>query len=142
MKYRRHSQLFTFLVREINILQSQQFHYNNLITLFVLLLHRFISYFVDFISQILLINFTYIFARYSNHACGLYGQPPCSVVPAPSGVTPICATPGKTYCEQVQEYPAWVQFFSRFFRQVKPIFFNKILNKRKRTWFSENWFAV
>lgn len=37
--------------------------------------------------------------------CGLYGQPPCTFIPSPSGVTPICATPGKTYCETIHNYP-------------------------------------
>ncbi|XP_065094992.1 protein spaetzle 5-like [Ochlerotatus camptorhynchus] len=38
--------------------------------------------------------------------CGLYGQAPCTFVPAQPGMMPKCASPGKTFCEQNLEYPA------------------------------------
>ncbi|XP_055318359.1 protein spaetzle 5 isoform X2 [Sitodiplosis mosellana] len=44
-------------------------------------------------------------SRFSHQKCGLYGMPPCNYVPSTSGVTPVCASPGKTYCEFVQNYP-------------------------------------
>ncbi|XP_039437027.1 protein spaetzle 5 [Culex pipiens pallens] len=37
--------------------------------------------------------------------CGLYGQAPCTFVPAPPGMTPKCASPGKTFCTQNEDYP-------------------------------------
>lgn len=44
-------------------------------------------------------------SRYSHQKCGVYGLPPCNFVPATSGVTPLCASMGKTYCEYVPNYP-------------------------------------
>ncbi|XP_055620637.1 protein spaetzle 5 [Toxorhynchites rutilus septentrionalis] len=41
-------------------------------------------------------------------ACGLYGQPPCTFVPAPPGMTPKCASPGRTFCETNPDYPSSV----------------------------------
>lgn len=43
----------------------------------------------------------------SRPQCGLYGAPPCLYVPAPPGQTPACAKPGKTYCENVPQYPKY-----------------------------------
>ncbi|XP_058833363.1 protein spaetzle 5 [Topomyia yanbarensis] len=40
--------------------------------------------------------------------CGLYGQVPCTFVPAPPGVTPKCASPGSTYCEHNADYPSFL----------------------------------
>ncbi|XP_031640226.1 protein spaetzle 5 isoform X2 [Contarinia nasturtii] len=45
-------------------------------------------------------------SRFSHQKCGLYGQPPCNFVPSTFGITPVCATPGKTYCEYVPNYPS------------------------------------
>lgn len=65
---------------------------------------RFFFHFWHFIQVIV----SEIFAsssRFSHQKCGLYGMPPCNFVPSSSGVTPVCASPGKTYCEFVPNYP-------------------------------------
>ncbi|XP_058459089.1 protein spaetzle 5 [Malaya genurostris] len=48
--------------------------------------------------------------------CGLYGQAPCTFVPAPPGMTPKCASPGRTYCEHNSDYPTYLiqQLVTRF----------------------------
>lgn len=50
----------------------------------------------------------YITLAHSVPSCGLYGAPPCQFVPAPPGQTPSCARPGRTYCEHVDNYPAYL----------------------------------
>lgn len=60
--------------------------------------------------------------------CGLYGSPPCTFVPSPPGVTPACATPGKTYCEVVKHYPTWVYKMDVFDSLVKRIELIKLMD--------------
>ncbi|XP_062550795.1 protein spaetzle 5 [Armigeres subalbatus] len=66
-------------------------------------------------------------------ACGLYGQVPCTFVPAPPGITPMCASPGKTFCEKNSEYP--IQLIQQL---VERMGFQRILVNEDRVDFNMN----
>ncbi|EAT46927.1 AAEL001929-PA [Aedes aegypti] len=65
--------------------------------------------------------------------CGLYGQVPCTYVPAPPGITPKCASPGKTFCEQNPEYPTHL-----IQRLVEQLGYQRILANEERVDFNVN----
>ncbi|XP_055609832.1 protein spaetzle 5 [Uranotaenia lowii] len=64
--------------------------------------------FITLATVMQLVNSSYPAARYSpqqQKKCGAYGQAPCTYIPAPRGMTPKCASPGKTFCEHNADYP-------------------------------------
>ncbi|XP_055536366.1 protein spaetzle 5 [Wyeomyia smithii] len=65
--------------------------------------------------------------------CGLYGQAPCTFVPAPPGITPKCASPGKTYCEHNDDYPTFL-----IQQLVDRLGFKRILASEERVQFNVN----
>lgn len=68
---------------------------------------RFIRSYADFYLVYVILGFISfaVSTSISQPSCGLYGAPPCRFLPAPSGQTPSCARPGKTYCEHIDNYP-------------------------------------